>query len=484
MRMRKHIRRTSAMAAAMLLAAAVAGCAGGGQEVRETSGMPSSNHAADGSSAGGSAEEADGGAADGKGEITAQPGPKSEGQSAEEGAPAMQEHGQDAETSGPAAGPAASNGAQAPGAPEDAALLRQIAGMTLEERIGQLIVAGVDGKSADAGAKRMIREQHVGGVIFYKDNLASSDGVIRYVNQLKAWNADGAAPLLLSVDQEGGKVSRLPELKKLPNARLIGDTGDVGLAEDVGEILARACAQLGLNVDFAPVLDINSNPANPVIGARAFGSGEQVVTEMGVATMQGIRSQGVIPVVKHFPGHGDTSVDSHLDLPVVNKGLDELKAFEWKPFEAAIREGAGAVMVAHILFPKLDPDYPASLSKTIVTDQLRGMLGFRGVVITDDLTMGAIADHYGIGEAAVLAVKAGADLVLIAHQYGNVDQAIEALASSVKRGELTEARLNESVLRVLRLKVEGKLSDAAIGKPQLAPVNAAIAEVLAQADAG
>ncbi|MFC4100491.1 beta-N-acetylhexosaminidase [Paenibacillus xanthanilyticus] len=458
--MREQVRRTAAAAAAMLLAAAVAGCAGGQRQAVETSGAVSANDAAHAPLAGEQGLAAQSGESD-----PAAPSGESVGGAA-------------------ASAPSGTSDAvdtEAAGRPGDAELLQQIAGMTLEARIGQLIVAGVDGTSADAGAKRMIREQHVGGVIFYKDNLASAESVIRYVNQLKAWNADGAAPLLLSVDQEGGKVSRLPALKKLPNAGVIGDTGDAALAEDVGEILARACAELGLNVDFAPVLDINSNPANPVIGARAFGSGEQVVTEMGLATMKGIRSQGVIPVVKHFPGHGDTAVDSHLDLPVVNKGLDQLKAFEWKPFEAAIREGAGAVMVAHILFPKIDPDYPASLSKTIVTEQLRGMLGFKGVVITDDLTMGAIADHYGIGEAAVLSVKAGADLVLIAHKYGNVDKAIAALASSVKQGVLTEARLNESVLRVLRLKADGKLSDEAIGSPQLAPVNEAIAEVLAQA---
>ncbi|MFB9326876.1 beta-N-acetylhexosaminidase [Paenibacillus aurantiacus] len=481
--MRERMRRTAAAASALLLASAIAGCASGERQAGETIGKGTNE-----------AVHATNGTADSNEQGAAQPGTDTGGQpSADAGGAAQDGASNQAATNvGPGDGPAPNSSGVSPGAAEaasegnlaDTALLRQIAEMTLAERIGQLIVAGVDGTAADAGAQRMIREQHVGGVIFYKDNLASAESVIRYVNQLKAWNAGGAAPLLLSVDQEGGKVSRLPELKKLPNARVIGDAGDARLAEDVGEILARACAQLGLNVDFAPVLDINSNPANPVIGARAFGSGEKVVTEMGLATMKGIRSQGVIPVVKHFPGHGDTAVDSHLDLPVVNKGLDELKAFEWKPFEAAIREGAGAVMVAHILFPKVDPDYPASLSKTIVTDQLRGMLGFKGVVITDDLTMGAIADHYGMGEAAVLSVKAGADLVLIAHKYGNVDKAIAAITASVKRGELTEARLNESVLRVLRLKSAGKLSDEAIGKPQLAPVNEAIAEVLAQATSG
>ena len=360
------------------------------------------------------------------------------------------------------------------------AIGRTIDAMTLDEKIGQLIIAGVEGASPDRRARRMIAEQHVGGVIFYKDNLVSPEETVVYVNSLRAWNGANKAPLMLSVDQEGGIVSRLPGLERLPDAVAIGETGQPAFAGAVGELLARACTAFGFNLNFAPVLDINSNPDNPVIGPRSFGATPEVVTQMGVAEMKAIRDAGIIPVVKHFPGHGDTAVDSHLELPVVRKGLEQLRNFEWQPFAEAIRQGADAVMVAHILFPQLDGEFPSSLSRTIITDQLRGTLGFEGVVMTDDLTMGAIADHYGIGDAAVQAVEAGSDIVLVAHGYDNVDRVVQALKQSVNEGRLTEKRIDESVERILQLKERYRLADKPVAIPELDGINADIRAVLKQ----
>ncbi|MCQ6561968.1 beta-N-acetylhexosaminidase [Paenibacillus mendelii] len=364
--------------------------------------------------------------------------------------------------------------------PEDGLLRQALAKMSLDEKIGQLIIAGVEGTSANDKDKRMIAEQHVGGIIFYKDNLASPKEVVKYVNKLKEWNGAGAAPLLLSVDQEGGKVSRLPGLEALPSAAVIGAADELPFASAVGSLLARESEAMGINMDFAPVLDINSNPDNPVIGTRSYGSTADKVTTMGMAVMGAIRGEGVIPVVKHFPGHGDTSVDSHLELPVVHKDLEQLKAFEWLPFAEAIHQGTDAVMIAHILFPKLDDKYPASLSKAVITGQLRGTLGFEGVVMTDDMTMGAIAKNFGIGEAAVQTIKAGSDIVLVAHEYGNVDKVIQALKKSVGKGELTEQRIDESVLRILELKQRYELTDEPVAAPALGELNAEIRSVLKQ----
>ncbi|RAP74296.1 beta-N-acetylhexosaminidase [Paenibacillus montanisoli] len=335
-----------------------------------------------------------------------------------------------------------------------------VASMSLEEKLGAMIIAGVDGTKASAAARRMIERQHVGGVIFYGNNVKTPQSVAAYVNQLRAWNKSNKSPLLVTVDEEGGRVSRLPGLVKLPSGRAVGDTGDRSYAEEIGGLLGQASKSMGFNVDFAPVLDINSNPNNPVIGDRSYGATAKVVTSMGVAVMEGLKAEGVIPVVKHFPGHGDTSVDSHLELPVVNKSLAQLKSFEWVPFNSAIEKGADAVMIAHILFPKIDKSVPASLSRTIITDQLRGELGFKGVVMTDDLTMGAIAKNYGMGEAAVLTVKAGSDILLVAHKYENVDAILAALMNSVTRGEIAEERIDESVKRILMLKETYGLSDA------------------------
>ncbi|QHW32486.1 beta-N-acetylhexosaminidase [Paenibacillus rhizovicinus] len=352
--------------------------------------------------------------------------------------------------------------------------------MTLDEKLGEMIIAGLDGTAGSEQTKAMIQQKHIGGFIFYKQNVTTPAGVAAFVNQLKAWNKGNPSPLLISVDQEGGRVARLPGLLKIPAARVIGDTGDKTYAASIGSALGQASKLMGFNVDFAPVLDINSNPKNPVIGDRSFGTTSKRVADMGLAAMEAIRKQGVIPVVKHFPGHGDTSVDSHLELPVVNKTLAQLKAFEWIPFKAAVKDGVDMVMVAHILFPKIDKNVPASLSKTIITDQLRGELGFKGVVITDDMTMGAIANHFGLAQAAVTSVKAGSDIILLAHGYEDATTVLAALKQSVQKGELTESRINESVTRILTLKMKYKLSDAAASAhPDVSGVNAAIKKAVA-----
>lgn len=360
-------------------------------------------------------------------------------------------------------------------APPKSAIEKQLERMSLNEKLGTMIIAGIDGTKADARAQRMIAQQHVGGVIFYKDNVTTPSGVSAYVNQLKTWNKGNLSPLLVTVDEEGGRVERLPGLVPFPSGKAVGDTGDAAYAGRIGHLLGEASKAMGFNVDFAPVLDINSNPNNPVIGDRSFGATSDRVTKMGLAVMEGLRAEKVVPVVKHFPGHGDTSVDSHLELPIVYKSLSQLKAFEWRPFQKAIDDKADVVMIAHILFPKLDAKWPASLSKRVITDELRGTLGFKGVVITDDLTMGAIAKHYGMGEAAVQAVKAGSDIVLVAHEYSNVDAVLAAFKKSISKGEISEKRINESVLRILALKERYKLSDAKVkAVPELKAINDAI----------
>ncbi len=338
--------------------------------------------------------------------------------------------------------------------------------MTLEQKIGQMILAGIDGTAMDSSMKKMIAEQHVGGIILYKNNFSDLAGSVRLVNGLKKANHGNPAPLFMSVDQEGGKVSRLPkDFVAMPDAAKVGRTDNAELAKEMGNLLSKEMKLMGFNVDFAPVLDINSNPNNPVIGSRSFGNDAKVVTKMGIAAMNGLRNGGTIAVVKHFPGHGDTSVDSHLDLPVVNKTTEQLEQMEWVPFQAAIKDEADAVMVAHILFPKIDPEAPASFSKVIIGEQLRGTLDYDGVVITDDMTMGAIADHYGIEDAAVLSVEAGTDIILVAHGYDVEKRVYDKLLDAVSSGRIDEDRIDESVRRILNLKLKYKLSDTPVAVP-------------------
>jgi beta-N-acetylhexosaminidase len=341
--------------------------------------------------------------------------------------------------------------------------------MTLEEKVGQMILAGIDGTSIDQATRTMISKQHIGGIILFKDNFSSLSGSVQLVNSLKKANKGNAAPLFISVDQEGGKVSRLPkDFVAIPSNAKVGRTGDAALAKEMGALLAQELRIMGFNVDFAPVLDINSNPKNPVIGSRSFGNNAKLVTKLGIAEMNGLREGGMISVVKHFPGHGDTSVDSHLDLPIVRKTTKQLEQLEWIPFRAAIKDKADAVMVAHILFPLIDPDAPASFSEVIIGQQLRGTLGYDGVVITDDMTMGAIAKNYGIEDAAIRSVKAGSDILLIAHGYDTEKKVYEKLLQNVKAGKIKESRIDESVRRILALKRKNELNDQPVAIPEKA----------------
>ncbi|WP_379152728.1 beta-N-acetylhexosaminidase [Paenibacillus sp. sgz5001063] len=349
---------------------------------------------------------------------------------------------------------------------------QQIATLPLEDKIGQMLLVGIDGTEVSAQTQNMITTDKVGGIILYADNIDNLKGLVSLTNGLKRSNAGNPAPLFVSVDQEGGKVSRLPdEYAKIPANGAVGVSGNAEAAETMGKLLAREVQGAGFNMNFAPVLDINSNPNNPVIGDRSFGSTSAKVIKLGIAEMKGIESEGVVPVVKHFPGHGDTSVDSHLELPVVKKTEAQLAKLEWLPFQAAIKEQTDAVMVAHILYPKLDPDRPASLSKVIVGQLLREQMGFKGVVITDDLTMGAILKNYSLATAAVNTVLAGSDILLIAHEYSNEQTARKALLAAVRSGKISEARIDESVYRILALKQKYKLTDELIPIPKLTELN-------------
>ncbi len=348
----------------------------------------------------------------------------------------------------------------------------QLEGMTTEEKVGQLLVVGFDGTQAGADVTAYVQEYQVGGVILFKRNVESAEQLVGLTNEVKGLNG-GGIPLFVSVDQEGGRVDRMPpEVHRTPKAGDVTDPGAYGAA------LAAACAAFGFNLDFAPSLDVWSNPDNTVIGDRALGTDAETVAERGPVAAQALAGGGVIPVVKHFPGHGDTDVDSHADLPVVEKTVAELRGAELKPFQAAIDGGTPAVMVAHILMKALDPDRPASLSPAVVNDLLRGEMGFGGVVFTDDMTMGAITEHYGVGEACVMAVEAGCDVALVCHGRDNVDEARTALLEAVEAGRISQARLDESVYRVLALKVRFGVEDGAVDGPDVEALNQQIDEIL------
>ncbi len=368
--------------------------------------------------------------------------------------------------------------------PEADPVEEALAGLTLEQKVSQLLVAGFEGTTPGADAVRAVQEYQVGGLILFGRNIESAAQLTDLTNALKALNGDHL-PLFLCVDQEGGRVDRMPpEVDRTPSAYAVGGTLDAErFGAAYGTALAAECAAFGFNMDFAPCLDIWSNPENTVIGNRAFGNEWERVAQFGAAAVSAMGAQGtVVPVVKHFPGHGDTAVDSHVGLPVVDKTLEELRQSELRPFAAVLRDGAEAavpaVMVAHIQVTELDPERPASLSPAVVTGLLREELGFGGVVCTDDLTMGAVSNTYGMGEAAVLAVEAGCDLLLACHGADNLSQARQALLAAVETGRIPPERLDESVRRILSLKMEYAVTNDPVEYPDVEALNALVAECL------
>ncbi|MHA6483565.1 beta-N-acetylhexosaminidase [Paenibacillus sp. strain BS8-2] len=362
------------------------------------------------------------------------------------------------------------------------AIWQQINAMSTKEKVGQLAIIGLDGISMNDTTRSFIRDYHVGGFILFKDNIKDASQTLQLLNQLKESNASDpeSVPLWLSVDQEGGKVSRLPaEYTKTPTAKQIASKQNPDYTFAIGQSLGLAVRSLGFNMDFAPVLDINSNPDNPVIGDRSFGADADTVASHGLAMMDGITSQGVAAVVKHFPGHGDTAVDSHKSLPIVNKSLEELRGFELRPFEEAIRNEADAIMIGHLLMNKLDKEHPASISKVVITDLLREQLHYDGVVITDDMTMKGLTNGNDIGAAAVDAILAGGDILLVCHEDALQKKVLDSVLQRVDDGTISQERLDESVYRILRLKDKYNLSDDRIPSVDPAEVNADIADYLA-----
>jgi len=351
--------------------------------------------------------------------------------------------------------------------------------MTLDEKIGQMMFAGVSGTTLQPETTSLIQKAKVGGLILYGNNLETPQQTVTLMNDRMAANSKNQLPLFLGTDQEGGKVVRLPgALNNFPTNQKIGDINQSKFSFEIGQLLGEQLRAFGFNLDFAPVLDVNSNPNNPIIGDRSFSNDPAIVSQLGIQTMKGLESEQVIPVVKHFPGHGDTSVDSHLELPKVTKSLNDLNQLELVPFKEAINSGADVVMVAHILLPKIDPQYPSSMSKEIITGMLRKQLGFDGVVMTDDMTMKAITNHYAIGQAAVDSIKAGSDIILIAHEYANMTAAIEAVKVAVSNGEITEERINESVQRILKLKEKYQLVNQPVPAVDINKLNTDIEKVL------
>lgn len=360
-----------------------------------------------------------------------------------------------------------------------------IEGMQLDEKLGQMIMMGVQGPQLDSVAKTFIQDRHVGGIILFKRNFVSVSQSLNLINELKQANANSKTPLFIGADEEGGRVTRLPKgLMKTPSNRKVGNAANGKYAYDVGELIGRKMSAFGLNMDFAPVLDVDSNPNNPVIGDRSYGNDARLVSKAGIQQANGMASQYVIPVVKHFPGHGDTSIDSHIDLPVITHTKERLQNVELLPFKQAIKGGVNGVMVGHLLVEAYDPKTPASFSKIIIQDLLRDELQFDGVVITDDLVMGAIVENYSIGEVGVQSIVAGGDILLVGHKYTPVNELLTALQEAINEGVITEQRINQSVERILLMKQQYEVKDIQREQVNVEELNQQTKELIKKIESG
>lgn len=336
--------------------------------------------------------------------------------------------------------------------------------MSLEEKVAQLFLvqpeAIVDiGTATAAGdaTKQAINKTPVGGFVYFSDNLQSEQQVQDMLRNVQKYSEDRIGlPAFLSVDEEGGTVARVAstgrfDVTDVGDMAKIGASGDVQQARQAGETIGSYLSELGFNLDFAPDADVLTNPDNTVVKKRSFGSDPCVVSDMSLAVAQGLAQHQVYSVYKHFPGHGATAGDTHQGYAYTDKTLDELKQSELIPFENAIQNNAAFIMAAHISAPRVTgDDTPASLSKTMITDILRGQMGYDGIVVTDAMNMGAVTEQYTSAQAAVKALQAGADLVLMPEDF---QEAYQGVLDAVKDGTLTEQRINESVTRIVKVKV-------------------------------
>ncbi len=329
--------------------------------------------------------------------------------------------------------------------------------MKLEEKIGQLLMIGFNGTELGKGTRDFCEKHFIGGFILFERNYKDLVQLINLTSELHRLSK-GAIPLI-AVDQEGGRVIRFGKpFTQFPSALSIGKLvscnkkDSVKISYEIGRILGSELSVSGVNMNLAPVLDLYTNSKNKVIGDRSFGSDPILVSQIGLSVVAGMQDQHVIACGKHFPGHGDTEDDSHKVLPVLQHDMRRLLTTEIRPFAHCIKNGILSIMTAHVKYEKIDSRYPASMSDIIVGKLLRKALRFTGIVITDDIGMGAIRKNYSIEESAILSIKAGADIVMVCNDLDTQKRVYDALFNAVAKKQIEELRVNESVARILRIK--------------------------------
>ncbi len=315
----------------------------------------------------------------------------------------------------------------------------------LETAAAKMFWVGFHGTTPSDDLMRLL-DRGVGGVVLFARNIESPKQAAGLISQIKMHVRH---PLPVAIDHEGGRVMRVQSpFTQTPPMRVLGKIDDEELVRDVGRVFARELRAVGFDMDFAPVLDVDTNADNPVIAGRSFGNDPELVTRMGMALMEGLQSEGMAACAKHFPGHGDTAEDSHRDLPRLSHSEDRLRCVELPPFESVCKAGVASVMISHVIYEAWDADFPATMSKPIIDGLLRRELGYGGLVISDDLEMKAIVDHYGVNRAVVMATAAGMDCLLACHSAQVMHGAIDTLIKAAGKDDALATMISKANRRV------------------------------------
>ena len=337
----------------------------------------------------------------------------------------------------------------------------EIKKLSIEEKIGQMVIIGMDTNYITERIKTMITKYKIGGIILYRKNFNTYQEMLQLIKDLKKLNKNNKIPLFIAIDQEGGRVNRMPkEIKNLPSANQIATVGGEELTKEAAKITGELLRKSGYNLNFAPVLDIKRFNNQHGIGDRSFGNDKKKVAKCGIAVMKELQKKGVVSAIKHFPGHGATQQDSHHMLPIINKKIEQLEKEDMYPFEQAIKNGADAILVGHLLVRNITGIYPASLSRKFIVRYLRKKYRYNGLIITDDLKMKAIKFIYGPDFAVRKAYKAGNDVIVFRFNKDEEIRVMEKIINLAKVGKIKEARINRSVNRIIKIKEKYNIYDS------------------------
>ena len=349
--------------------------------------------------------------------------------------------------------------------------------LSLEEKVGQLFMVGLEEKTNEDIAN-LIQENKIGGVVLYRKNYHTYEEMLAYVNNIKELNSKNSIPIFISIDQECGRVNRMPqEILNLKSATKLANTKNVEIVKESGKIIGEMLNKTGISMDYAPVLDIRKYKEKHASGDRCYGENKEDVSKYGIEVMKEMQNQSVIPVIKHFPGHGLTKKDSHFRIPKITEKIEILEKEDMIPFEKAIKENAEAIMVGHLIIKDVDKKYPASLSEKVIQKYLIEKYNYKGLIITDDLKMMAIQLHYNMKKAVVKAIEAGNDIIMIGLPYKKVNKIIKFIVKEVKNGRIKEEKINESVEKIIAIKEKYKISDQKVNGFAITEINERIKEL-------